>query len=176
MDLDGLRYPIGQFDAARPFTLASRTTAIDRIAALPGELRAAVRGLDDRRLDTPYRPGGWTVRQVVHHLADSHMNGLMRTKLALTENAPVIKPYDENAWAALDDARLPIDISLGILDGVHARWAAVYRSMSDSQFARTFTHPERGTTMTIDFQVHDYSWHSSHHLAHITRLRERERW
>jgi hypothetical protein len=101
---------------------------------------------------------------------------LTRTKLALTENVPVIKPYDENAWAALDDARLPIDISLAILDGIHARWAAVYRSMSDSHFARTFTHPERGTTMTLDFQVHDYSWHSSHHLAHITRLRERERW
>jgi hypothetical protein len=176
MDLEGLRYPVGQFDGTKAFTLASRTAAIDRIAALPGELRAAVKSLDNRQLDTRYRPGGWTVRQVVHHIADSHMNGLTRTKLALTENAPVIKPYDENAWAALDDARLPIDISLAILDGIHARWAAVYRSMSDAQFARTFVHPERGSTMTIDFQVHDYSWHSSHHLAHITRLREREWW
>jgi hypothetical protein len=176
MDLEALRYPVGTFDARMTFTNATRSAAIDRIATLPGALRAAVRGLDERQLDTPYRPGGWTVRQVVHHLADSHMNGLTRTKLALTENAPVIKPYDENAWAALDDVRLPIDISLGILDGIHARWAAVYHSMNDSQFARTFAHPERGTTMTLDFQVHDYSWHSSHHLAHITRLREREGW
>jgi hypothetical protein len=176
MDLEGLRYPVGQFDGTKAFTLASRTAAIDRIAALPRELRAAVEGLNERQLETPYRPHGWTVRQVVHHVADSHMNGLTRTKLALTETNPTIKPYDENAWATLGDTRLPIEVSLGIIEGIHTRWAAVYRSMSDSQFLRTFTHPERGTTMTLDFQVHDYSWHSSHHLAHITRLREREGW
>ena len=176
MDLESLRYPVGTFDAGMTFTSATRKAAIDRIAALPLELRAAVDGLGDRQLDTPYRPQGWTVRQVVHHIADSHMNGLTRTKLALTENNPTIKPYDENAWAELGDMRLPIDVSLGIVDGIHARWAAVYRSMNDSQFGRTFTHPERGTSMTLDFQVHDYSWHSSHHLAHITRLREREGW
>jgi hypothetical protein len=176
MDLETLRYPVGQFDGTQAFTPVSRAVAIDRIAAVPADLRAAVSGLDDRQLDTPYRPGGWTVRQVVHHLADSHMNGLTRTKLALTENAPVIKPYDENAWAVLDDARLPIDISLAIVDGIHARWAAVFRSMNDAQFARTLVHPERGTTMSLDFQLHDYAWHSSHHLAHITRLRQREGW
>jgi hypothetical protein len=104
------------------------------------------------------------------------MNGLTRTKLALTENAPVIKPYDENAWATLGDMRLPIDVSLGIVDGIHTRWAAVFRSMSDAQFARTMVHPERGVTMTLEFQLHDYAWHSSHHLAHITRLRQRQGW
>ena len=176
MDLETLRYPVGKFDSAQTFTLATRAAAIDRIARLPGQLRAAVYGLEDLQLDTPYRPGGWTVRQVVHHVADSHMNGLTRTKLALTENAPVIKPYDETAWATLADARLPIEVSLGLLDGIHARWATVFGSMTDAQFARTLVHPERGVTMTLDFQVHDYAWHSSHHLAHITRLREREGW
>jgi hypothetical protein len=176
MDLETLRYPVGQFDATQIFTPATRAAAVERIAKLPGEMRAAVYGLEDLQLDTPYRPDGWTVRQVVHHLADSHMNGLTRTKLALTESSPVIKPYDEAAWATLADARLPIEISLGVLDGIHARWAAVFRSMTDAQFARTLVHPERGVTMTLDFQVHDYAWHSSHHLAHITRLREREGW
>ena len=119
MDLAALRYPVGEFDAAMSFTGATRKAAIDRIAALPAELRAAVNGLNDSQLDTPYRPQGWTVRQVVHHLADSHMNGLTRTKLALTESNPTIKPYDENAWAALGDMRLPIDLSLGIIDGIN---------------------------------------------------------
>ena len=176
MDLDSLRYPVGRFNATTSFTAATRRVAIERIAALPSDLRAAVSGLDDRQLDTPYRPEGWTVRQVVHHVADSHMNGLTRTKLALTENSPVIKPYDENAWATLGDMRLPIDVSLAIIDGIHARWAAVFRSMNDALFARTLVHPERGITMTLDFQVHDYAWHSSHHVAHITRLRDRQGW
>jgi len=176
MDLEALRYPVGEFDAAMSFTGATRKAAIDRIATLPAELRVAVNGLKDSQLDTPYRLQGWTVRQVVHHLADSHMNGLTRTKLALTESNPTIKPYDENAWAALGDMRLPIDLSLGIVDGIHARWAAVFRSMDDPQFARTFVHPERGATITLEFQLHDYAWHSSHHLAHITGLRGRQGW
>jgi hypothetical protein len=176
MDLETLRYPVGKFDARMSFTSTTRKAAIDRIAALPVELRSAVTDLSDRQLDTPYRPQGWTVRQVVHHVADSHMNGLIRTKLALTEHNPTIKPYDEGAWAALADMRMPIEESLWIVDGVHARWAAVFRSMDDAQFARTFVHPERGVTLTLEFQVHDYAWHSSHHLAHVTRLRQREGW
>jgi hypothetical protein len=176
MDLETLRYPIGRFDGAMPFTAVTRGEAIDRIAALPSELRAAVSGLDERQLDAAYRPEGWTVRQVVHHLADSHMNGLTRTKLALTENNPRIKPYDEGAWARLGDMRLPIELSLGIIDGIHARWAALFRAMDGAQFARTFVHPERGATLSLEFQVHDYAWHSSHHVAHITRLRQREGW
>ncbi len=176
MELEALRYPVGKFDDTMAFTQATRKAAIDRIASLPADVRAAVGGLDDKQLDTPYRPEGWTVRQVVHHLADSHMNGLIRTKLALTENAPVIKPYDENAWATLADMGLPIEISLGMIDGIHARWAAVFRSMDDAQFSCVFVHPERGATLTLEFQVHDYAWHSSHHLAHITRLRTREGW
>jgi len=139
-------------------------------------LRAAVAGLDNRQLDTPYRPGGWTVRQVVHHVADSHMNGLIRTKLALTESAPTIKPYDENAWAQLADARLPIDVSLPIIDGVHTRWVTVLRSLSPEQLQRTFVHPEHGRAMTIAYQVQHYAWHCRHHVGHITALRKREGW
>src|SRR5688572_7615942 len=148
-----LRYPVGTFSYDPGISAGARRALIGHIAETPRALRAAVAGLDDRQLDTPYRPDGWTVRQVVHHVADSHMNGLTRTKLALTENNPVIKPYDENAWATLGDMRLPIDLSLGLIDGIHGRWAAVFRSMSDAQFARTMVHPERGMTMTLDFQV-----------------------
>jgi hypothetical protein len=176
MDLDGLRYPIGPFDGAGPFTLDSRRTAIDQIALLPSQVRDAVRGLSDAQLDTSYRPEGWTVRQVVHHLADSHMNGFIRVRLALTEDGLVIKPYDENAWSRLADARLPVEHSLTILDGLHVRWAHVYRSMDDAQYARSFIHPEHGRSMTLEWHVHNYAWHSAHHLAHITRLRTRQGW
>jgi len=116
------------------------------------------------------------VRQVVHHVADSHMNGLTRTKLALTEDNPTIKPYDEAAWAELADTRLPIDISLTIIDGIHRRWVQVLRSLSAEQFERTFVHPEHGRTMTIGYQAQDYGWHSRHHVAHVTALRQREGW
>lgn len=170
-----LRYPVGTFTPAIE-TTAVLTAAIGDIDALPANVRAAVAGLDNRQLDTPYRPGGWTVRQVVHHFADSHSNGLIRTKLALTEVAPTIKPYDENAWAQLADARLPIELSLPIIDGVHARWAAVLRSLSPEQLQRTFVHPEHGRTMTIGYQVQHYAWHGRHHVAHITALRQREGW
>src|SRR5688500_20243587 len=133
---DDLRYPIGRFKAVMPVTHELRGAAIDAIEGFPVRLREAVAGLSDAQLDTPYRPEGWTVRQVVHHVADSHMNGLIRVKLALTENVPVIKPYDENAWATLGDMRLPIDVSLGIVDGVHHRWAAVLLSISAATIAR----------------------------------------
>jgi hypothetical protein len=171
-----LRYPVGPFTPVVPMTDAARQAAIEEIAALPRHMRAAVAGLDDAQLDTPYRPEGWTVRQVVHHVADSHMNGFIRLKLALTEHAPTIKPYDEKSWATLADARLPIDISLAILDNVHARWEAVYRSMVPAQFERTFFHPEMQETQTLDRHVLLYAWHSKHHVAHITSLRSREGW
>jgi hypothetical protein len=176
MTLDDFRYPIGPFDGAGPFTLDSRRAAIEQIVHLPSQVRDAVRGLSDAQLDTPYRPEGWTVRQVVHHLADSHMNGFIRVRLALTEDGLVIKPYDENAWAKLSDARLPVEHSLTILDGLHVRWAHVYRSMDDAQYARSFIHPEHGRSMTLEWHVHNYGWHSAHHLAHITRLRARQGW
>lgn len=169
-----LRYPVG------PETYTSgqdaRRRAIADLAALPGRMREAVAGLNDAQLDTPYRPGGWTVRQVVHHVADSHMHGFSRLKIALTEDTPTIKPYDENGFAALADVQLPIEISLGILDGLHARWVAVYGGMREEQFARSFFHPEHGRSFTLDEQAQGYGWHSRHHVAHITALRARERW
>ena len=173
---EDLRYPIGRFRAVMPVTSEIRSAAIDAIAGLPQRLRAVVKNLDDAQLDTPYRPEGWTIRQVVHHIADSHMNGLIRVKLALTEETPTIKPYDENAWAQLTDARLPVDISLGIIDGVHARWAAVYRGMAAEDFERSFVHPEVGAQLTLDWHLQNYAWHSHHHLAHITELRRAKGW
>lgn len=171
-----LRYPVGRFTPVADGTPAVREAGIEEIAALPVRMRDAVSGLDERQLDTPYREGGWTVRQVVHHLADSHMNGFIRVKLALTEDTPTIKPYDENAWSGLADMRLPIDISLRLLDALHARWVAVYRAMSPRDFARTFFHPEHGEHLTLDRHVQSYAWHSRHHVAHITALRRRMGW
>jgi len=150
-----------------------RGPAVAVIAELPTRLRAAVAGLTDAQLDTPYRPGGWTVRQVVHHVADSHLNAYIRLKFALTEEKPAIKPYDQDAWAGLADSRLPVEMSLATLDGVHARWTGLYRSLTDEQFGRTFRHPEIGT-VTLDRQLQMYAWHGRHHVAHITALRERE--
>jgi hypothetical protein len=171
-----LRYPVGPFAPVKSGTADVRRAAVDEIQALPQRMRDAVAGLADRQLDTPYRPDGWTVRQVVHHVADSHMNGFIRLKLALTENRPTIKPYDEKAWAGLADAALPIDVSLAILDNVHTRWVAVYRSLVPEEFARTFFHPEMQETFTLDTHVQLYAWHSRHHVGHITSLRARQGW
>jgi hypothetical protein len=171
-----LRYPIGQFKAVLPVTHELRGAAIDALEGFPARLREAVAGLSDTQLDTPYRPEGWTVRQVVHHVADSHMNGLIRVKLALTEDTPTIKPYDENAWSTLADMKLPVDVSLTLIDGIHTRWVAVVNAMAADQFARSFIHPELKTEMTLDHHLQLYAWHSHHHLAHITELRRRERW
>jgi hypothetical protein len=168
-------YPIGRFDRTAHRTADTRRSAIEDIAEMPPRLRRALEGLSDAQLDTPYRPGGWTVRQLVHHVADSHANGYIRTKLALTEQNPTIRPYLQDAWAGLPDSRLPVALSVGILDGVHARWTALWRSLADADFARIFTHPELGA-QTLDDQLHLYAWHSRHHVAHVTALREREGW
>jgi len=173
---DDLRYPIGRFQAVTPITSELRAAAIDTVAGLPERLRHAVAGLSDSQLDTRYRPDGWTVRQVVHHVADSHMNGMIRVKLALTEDTPTIKPYDENAWATLADMRLPVAVSLNLVEAIHARWVAIYRSMTLADFSRSFVHPELGATLTLDWHLQNYDWHSRHHLAHITELRRREGW
>ena len=170
-----LRYPIGEFKLPAVTTQATRSDAIEGIAALPEQMRAAVYGLSESQLDTPCRPGGWTVRQVVHHVPDSHLNAYIRLKLAITENNPTIKPYDQEAFAELPDQRLPIAVSLTMLDALHARWTAVLRALAPDQFARPLVHPEIGQ-ITVDYLVHHYAWHSRHHLAHITRLREREGW
>ena len=171
-----LRYPIGPEPPFTGATVESRADARNVLSTLPEALRAAVRDLTDEQLDTPYRPAGWTVRQVVHHLADSHMNAFVRLKLALTEARPAIKPYDEAAWAQLPDSRLPLDSSLALLDGLHARWTHVIASMTADDFVRSFYHPERREEITVDRHLHTYAWHSRHHLAHITELRRRARW
>ena len=175
MATSDLRYPIGEFQLPASITPATRSDAIEAIAALPAAMRAAVRGLSEAQLDTPYRPGGWTVRQVVHHVPDSHVNAYIRLKLAITENNPTIKPYDQDAFAQLVDQRLPVAVSLSMLEALHARWVTVLRSLTPDQFTRPFVHPEIGQ-ITVDYLVHTYGWHSRHHVAHITRLRDRERW
>ena len=170
-----LRFPIGKFQWSGANTDADRKRFIDEIAHAPGNLRSAVFGLDDAQLDTPYRPGGWTVRQVVHHVPDSHLNAYIRYKLALTEENPLIKAYDEAAWAELPDSREPIENSLVLLESVHRRWVSILRSMKPEDFLRPFQHPELGP-VNLDRYVGLYAWHGKHHVAHITALRERNGW
>jgi hypothetical protein len=160
-----------------PLSAEAREAAIADIGDLPWRMRDAVAGLSEPQVDTPYRPGGWTVRQLVHHVADSHMHAYLRFKLALTADTPRIAPYDERAWALLADSRLPVQISLDLLGPLHARWAALYRSVAAPDLAaRGFFHPERNGVVTLEAQLQTYAWHSRHHVAHITRLREREGW
>jgi len=175
MPTPDLRYPIGEFTPSSAITPDLRMAALGAIAALPARMRDAVRGLSESQLDTPYRPDGWTVRQVVHHVPDSHLNAYIRVKLALTEPNPTIKPYDQDAFAMLADQRLPAEISLSLVDALHARWMAVWKAMTPEQFTRPLYHPEIGA-ITIDYLLQLYGWHSRHHVAHITRLREREGW
>lgn len=174
-DLEDLKYPIGRFAPPAESGPAARAAQIDALRELPARLRAAVAGLNDAQLDTPYREGGWTVRQVVHHLADSHVNSYVRFKLALTEDWPTIKPYDEAAWARLADSEAPIEMSLTFIDGLHARWVALLESFSEADFERGFHHPERGRA-TLATNLAIYAWHCHHHTAHITRLRQRQGW
>jgi uncharacterized damage-inducible protein DinB len=170
---DDLRYPIGQFAAPATINNALRNTWMDEIAALPGQLAAAIHNLNDTQLDTPYRPGGWTVRQLVHHVADSHLNSVVRFRLALTEDRPLIKAYEEKLWAELPDARtLSPEISLNLLTALHARWIALLRSMSDADFKRTLRHPESGE-LSLERMLALYAWHGRHHTAHILNLRLR---
>lgn len=171
------RYPIGPFQRRDELTPDERREHIDHIAAAPARMRAAVAGLSDAQLDTPYRDGGWTVRQVVHHVPDSHLNAYCRLKLALTEDVPTIRPYEESEWAKLEDSRItPIEVSLTLLESLHERWVLLMRSMRDEDFRRTFRHPEHQGTPTLDWLVAMYSWHGRHHVGHINALRERMRW
>jgi hypothetical protein len=174
-----LRYPIGNFQWTPPESgeqsAKDRAQYIDVLTKLPALMRAAMQGLVPEHLDTPYRPEGWTVRQVVHHVPDSHMNAYIRFKLALTEEQPPIKPYDEAAWAKLPDSSAPIEVSLQLLAALHSRWVDVLQAMKPSDFGRTLYHPEHGV-VTLDRMLALYAWHSNHHLAHITSLRERMGW
>ena len=172
---DDLRYPIGPFTPPDTVAPALVDAWINDLAALPAALRRTVTPLTGTQLDTPYRPGGWTVRQVVHHVTDSHLNSLIRFKWALTEDRPVIKPYDEKGWAALPDYQVvPIAHSLDLLDTLHVRWVGLLRSLSWNQLERELIHPDSGS-MSLAETVGVYAWHGRHHLAHIERLLERER-
>ena len=168
------RYPIGAAPESIKHTDIPRHIA--SLAALPENLRSAVYGLSDEQLDTPYREGGWTVRQLVHHIADSHMNAYIRTRLALTEDFPTIKPYDEKLWAELADSKvLPAEVSLELLESLHRRWVTLLESMSEKDWQRGYQHPERGRTSLLQMLAL-YEWHSRHHVAHITELRKSKRW
>jgi len=170
------RYPIGTFQRRDELSPDERGSMIDIIAAAPARLREAVAGLDDARLDTPYRDGGWTVRQVVHHVPESHMNAYIRFKLALTEDNPTIKPYDEDAWSNLADVpRVPIETSLALLEALHERWVTLLDLLKGPDFERPLVHPENGP-MPLDRLLQVYAWHGRHHVAHITTLRAREGW
>lgn len=172
---DDLRYPIGRFQRRDGLGPADRAAMIDQIAALPAELRAALAGLTDAQLDMPYRPDGWTVRQVVHHVADSHMNAFIRFRLGLTEHEPTVKPYNEKAWAALPDSKLDPELSLRLIEPLHERMTTMLRSVTDAEWGRVLHHPDSGR-MTIDTVLQIYAWHGRHHVAHITSLRARMGW
>lgn len=170
------RYPLGNFEMPAQVTSATRAEAIREIAGTPEKLRAAVKGLSDTQLDTPYRDGGWTVRQVVHHVADSHINAYIRLRFALTETEPTIKPYEEGAWAKLEDAEhAPVEVSLRLIDPLHERWVRLLQSLKAEDYARKLVHPEHGPR-TVDWLVFLYAWHGRHHTAHITELKKQKGW
>ena len=166
-DLEQLRYPVGKAPRIKELDRATRARLIDSIADTPARFRSLVAGLSDAQLDTPYRPGGWTIRQVVHHVPDSHMNAYIRMKLALTEETPTIRPYEEDRWAELPDAKSgPVDMSLTLLDALHGRWVALLRALPDADFRKTYTHPDLGV-VSLDEAIGLYEWHCRHHAAHI---------
>jgi hypothetical protein len=177
LTLDQFCYPVGKFAFKADADEKEIKQWISEIEQMPVHLKNAVKGLNDSQLNTPYRDGGWTVRQVVHHLADSHMNAYMRIKLALTENKPTIKPYLEKAWAEMDDSLdLPIELSISLLESLHARWVYMLKKILGNQFDRTVFHPESKREMSVKFLIALYAWHSRHHVAHITELRRRMKW
>jgi uncharacterized damage-inducible protein DinB len=176
-DTEAERYPTGRFTYDGDTSSAARDARTATLAELPGALRAAVNGLSNEQLATPYREGGWTVRQLVHHVADSHMNAYIRFKLALTEQDPTIKPYEESEWAKLADTdAVPADVSLALLESLHARWVALLRAMSSADFERGYFHPDAKRVVPLDEALAMYAWHSKHHTAHVTRLRQRRGW
>ncbi|HMS42464.1 MAG TPA: bacillithiol transferase BstA [Pyrinomonadaceae bacterium] len=173
--IEDLRYPIGDFERHSEISSELRGEFINTIENLPQKLREAVEGLSEEQLETPYRPEGWTVRQTVHHVADSHLNMFIRLRLGLTEEKPTIKPYAEDEWAKLYDSKMPLDVSFKIIEGVHARLTVMLKSLTDEQFKRKLIHPDSGE-WTVEGMLGLYDWHSKHHTAHITRLRERKNW
>lgn len=177
MNMENLKYPTGKFQKPEAFTEKILQSYISQISSFPSRLRDEVEYLDEKQLDTTYRPDGWTIRQVVNHCSDSHLNGFTRLKLALTEDKPVIRPYLEAKWAELTDSRqFPIEPALQILEGVHKRWTALLKNLTEEQWERKLIHPEGNTVLSIKEITGQYSWHGNHHLAHITSLKERQGW
>ena len=177
METETLKYPIGQAEIPEEITMMVVSAAIERIAALPDQLRQAVANLEDKQLDSPYRPEGWTLRQVVHHVAESHMNGFIRFKWALTEDTPKIKAYNEQFWSGYSDVReAPVDISLNLLSALHTKWTFLMKSISDEEWSRQYFHPEAKRAYMLKESVLIYDWHGRHHLAHITSLKNRMKW
>lgn len=175
--MEELKYPIGHYQKPNVFTKEILSEAISAIEQFPKKIKQEVEGLTDEQLDTPYRPDGWTVRQVVHHCADSHINAFIRIKVALTENTPTIKPYAEALWAELADGKtLPVQPSLSIIENVHLRWVTVLKNMKAEEFDRIFSHPEKGKELSLHESTGMYAWHCKHHLAHITGLKKRKGW
>ncbi len=175
--MQDLRYPIGLFTYTGLYSPEQRTELVKSILHVPSQYRQAIEGLSKQQLDMRYRDGGWTVRQVVHHVADSHMNGYVRTKLALTEANPTIKPYEEGRWADLGDTfETPLEVSLSLMEALHIRWVNVFQTMQEADYQKTFFHPGSQQQVTLDYQLGNYDWHGRHHLAHITGLKERMGW
>lgn len=175
--MEHLQYPIGKFVKSENYSPTDQKNNINIISVFPEKIRNAVQSLSDQQLDTPYRPGGWTIRQVVHHCADSHMNALIRFKLALTENHPVINPYKQDAWAELSDCKsIPVASSLSILEGVHERWRLLLESMHETDFHKAYFHPEKGRHVLLEEALASYAWHCNHHLAHILNCRKANGW
>tara|TARA_R110002020_G_scaffold23503_1_gene78098 strand:- start:187 stop:720 length:534 start_codon:yes stop_codon:yes gene_type:complete len=176
IDIELLKYPIGKFLKPEKISVQNLKEASTYIGSYPQYLKDTVKDFSEAQLNTAYRPGGWTVKQVVHHVADSHMNALTRFKLALTEENPTIKPYDEVAWAKMPDYSLPIEVSLNLIDGIHSKWAVILESMTPSDFQKTYFHPESQSSAPLSEITLMYQWHSQHHLAHIQHLMIREKW
>ncbi len=171
-----LRYPIGRFEAQASYTADDRTSIANRLSGFPSRLEDALRGLDKRQLDTAYREAGWSVRQVVHHLSDSHLNAYARIKLTLTEENPTIRPYDEKLWAITPEVKGDIAMSLDVLKAVHVKISFIIQGLTAADYARTYYHPENKSQATLDALLHMYAWHGDHHLAHITGLKSRMGW
>ncbi len=170
---DALRYPIGKFSVPSSITATHITEWIESIEAFPASLRTVVAGMSEAQLDTPYRPGGWTVRQVIHHVADSHMNSYIRFKWTLTEDKPTIKAYEEKDWAELPEAKhAPVEISLALIESLHKRWVMVLKQLGEAELARSFVHPESGRSLQLDWMIALYAWHGQHHLGHVKLIAE----
>ncbi len=172
---EDLSFPIGKYEKVREITPEQRKQFIREIAELPNNLREMVKNMSEEQIDSPYRPAGWTVRQVVHHVGDSHLNSFIRFKLSLTEDNPTIRPYAEDLWAETAEYKMPVDVSLNLIDSIHRRWVALLESMSDEDFARTLNHPETGV-WTLENLLGMYVWHGKHHTAHINNLKKRNGW